>query len=114
MAISRRQLVTGTAAGVGLAFAGTVPIGTIANARSVPPQGPRPAARPFPPLVDDPDGLLALPEGFTYQIVSESGETDLDAGDGQDARSHGRLRGVPGRWQSDQVDPEPRALGAGF
>ncbi len=90
MAISRRQLVTGTAAGVGLAFAGTVPIGTIANAGSVPPQSPRPSARPFPPLVDDPDGLLALPEGFTYQVVSRSGETDLDGGTG---KTPGRMDG---------------------
>ena len=27
------------------------------------------------PLIDDPDGLLALPKGFEYKIVAQSGVT---------------------------------------
>ena len=30
---------------------------------------------PFPPLVDDPDGLLALPTGFKYTVVTYAGQT---------------------------------------
>lgn len=32
----------------------------------------------FGPLIDDPDGILALPRGFTYRIVSRAGEAMND------------------------------------
>ncbi|MFE0735810.1 alkaline phosphatase PhoX [Streptomyces sp. NPDC058855] len=35
----------------------------------------------YGPLVADPDGLLALPEGFTYRILTRSGVTRLESGE---------------------------------
>ncbi|MET8676245.1 alkaline phosphatase PhoX [Streptomyces sp. NPDC004647] len=35
----------------------------------------------YGPLVDDPDGILALPEGFSYRIITRSGETKLESGE---------------------------------
>ncbi|NUR07064.1 MAG: DUF839 domain-containing protein [Nocardioidaceae bacterium] len=85
MSLARRSLLAGGAAGVGLAVAGSVP--SLAEA------GPRSAAgtprqRPFPPLVDDPDGILALPPGFSYEIVTYAGRTDLDDGQGKTPSNH--------------------------
>ncbi|WP_075329630.1 MULTISPECIES: alkaline phosphatase PhoX [unclassified Pseudonocardia] len=42
----------------------------------------RPAAQPgavagYGPLVDDPKGMLALPEGFSYRVVTQAGKTRL-------------------------------------
>ncbi|MGH3787421.1 MAG: twin-arginine translocation signal domain-containing protein, partial [Pseudonocardiaceae bacterium] len=34
----------------------------------------------YGPLVPDPAGRLALPEGFRYAIVTEAGETTLESG----------------------------------
>jgi uncharacterized protein len=80
MAVSRRQLLAGGAAGVGLAVAGTVPSLSTPAAAS-PPRAP--GRRPFPPLVDDPAGIVALPDGFSYRIVARAGDTDLDDGVGK-------------------------------
>jgi secreted PhoX family phosphatase len=93
MTISRRSLLAGGAAGVGLAVGGTVP--ALADPRSAGSRSPghgsghgsgaghRPSARPpFPPLQDDPHGVLALPPGFRYRIVTRSGNTPLDHGAG--------------------------------
>ncbi|MGP3981500.1 alkaline phosphatase PhoX [Streptomyces sp. KR80] len=35
----------------------------------------------YGPLVPDPDGILALPEGFTYRIITRSGVTKLESGE---------------------------------
>jgi uncharacterized protein len=35
----------------------------------------------YGPLVPDPDGLLSLPEGFSYKIVAQSGVTTLESGE---------------------------------
>ena len=75
--LNRRTFLERTAlAGIGVTLAGSV--GTLF----------RPAlagAAPggvigYGPLVPDPNGILALPEGFSYTIVSRSGETLLDGG----------------------------------
>ncbi|WP_028659783.1 alkaline phosphatase PhoX [Nocardioides insulae] len=95
MSASRRALLSGgAAAGLGLAVAGAVP--SLAEAspagrhrnrgqHTVRPDGDRsPVARvakPFPPLVDDPDGILALADGFSYAIVTTAGVTSLDSGE---------------------------------
>lgn len=39
------------------------------------------AAVGYGPLVTDPDGVLSLPEGFSYRIVAHEGETQLDSGE---------------------------------
>ena len=53
---------------------------------------PRPdgrgGGRPFPPLVDDPNGILALPAGFSYTIVTREGVTDLSFGQGKTPAFH--------------------------
>ncbi|MDT4914598.1 MAG: uncharacterized protein QOC66_3726 [Pseudonocardiales bacterium] len=93
MSLTRRQLLAGGATGVGLAVAGSLPtLGEAAAAtpsadRRRPTPTPR-AGRPFPPLTDDPNGILALPEGFSYRIVSCSGRTDLDGGLGKTPSNH--------------------------
>ena len=57
-----------SAAGVGLAVAGTMPslgAGHVAAAPASLPSRGRPSdGRPFPPLQDDPNGILALPAGL--------------------------------------------------
>ncbi|MEX0427894.1 alkaline phosphatase PhoX [Nocardioides sp. DS6] len=85
MTATRRSLIAGGAAGVGLAVAGAVP--SLAEASPAGRFRPGAAARPntssnpmFPPLVDDPKGLLALPAGFRYAIVTSAGETTLKEG----------------------------------
>ncbi len=79
MSIARRSILTGSAATVGLVVAGSVP--SLAEARpSRPGAAPSGGRRPFPPLVDDPDGLLALPPGFAYQVVTYAGKTKLRDG----------------------------------
>ena len=106
MAVTRRQVLTGGAAGAGLAIAGSLPALSPAEASTRghdhgPGRGPA-TGRPFPPLRDDPAGILALPEGFSYRVVTRTGETDLDGGLGKTpgdhdgtavfAAGHGRLR----------------------
>ena len=89
MPTARRTLLTGGAAGVGLVVAGAVP--TLAQAspqdRRPDPAG-RPGHRPFPALIDDPRGLLALPPGFQYEVVTYAGRTKLDDGKGDTPSNH--------------------------
>ena len=70
--VSRRGLLGGAAAGgLGIALSG--------NVEAV--AGTRPSAG-YGALVPDPQGLLALPPGFTYEIVSQAGVTQLANGEG--------------------------------
>src|SRR3954463_8095762 len=90
MTISRRQMLSGgAAAGVGLSVAGVLP----SLAQPAMAQAPRghsdgSVGRPFPPLQDDPNGILALPAGFSYQIVTREGVTDLSSGQGKTPAYH--------------------------
>jgi uncharacterized protein len=88
MSVTRRQLLAGGAAtGVGLVVAGTLP--TLGQAAAATPAGTTSGGgRPFPPLQDDPAGILALPEGFSYRIVTRAGQTDLDGGLGKTPSKH--------------------------
>jgi secreted PhoX family phosphatase len=65
--LTRREFVATTAVTLGLAGLRSVfdPRGLLAV---------EPRDR-FGPLIDDPNGLLSLPEGFSYRIVSRFGET---------------------------------------
>jgi uncharacterized protein len=78
MSVSRRAVLTGSASGVGLVVAGASP-----SLGQVSPKAPvkNPAHRPFPPLVDDPEGILALPEEFSYAVVTHAGKTTLRTGE---------------------------------
>jgi secreted PhoX family phosphatase len=75
--ISRRSVLSRGAAGLGIALTGSLNglFGTTASAHG--------AARTagYGPLIADPKGLLALPEGFSYTIVAQSGETLLESGE---------------------------------
>jgi len=107
---SRRAFLAGGVAGVGLAVAGTVPSLSQAS-----PGQPRPGVggghKPFPPLVDDPDGILALPEGFSYAIVTRTGVTRLDGDQGLTPADHDGMavydagRGRYTLIQNHEIDP---------
>ncbi|WP_432992411.1 alkaline phosphatase PhoX [Dactylosporangium sp. CA-233914] len=94
MTISRRQVLTGgAAAGVGLTVAGALPTlaepaaaaaGNNGNGNDV----KAATGRPFPPLQDDPKGILALPAGFSYTIVTREGETEMSGGQGKTPAYH--------------------------
>jgi secreted PhoX family phosphatase len=89
MAISRRQMLTGgTAAGVGLTVAGVLPSLAEPASAATGSEVYRPAGRPFPPLQDDPNGILALPPGFSYKIVTREGQTDMVDGQGKTPGYH--------------------------
>jgi secreted PhoX family phosphatase len=89
MSVGRRSVLSGSAAGVGLVVSGAVP--SLAAGRGGPGSRGRSghrAHRPFPPLVADPEGLLALPPGFSYAVVTRAGETQLDDGLGPTPSNH--------------------------
>ncbi|WP_308215965.1 twin-arginine translocation signal domain-containing protein [Pseudonocardia humida] len=71
--LSRRDFLQGTAVGVVLLGASEVLL-TAPNAAAAAPPAPG-----YGPLVADPAGRLALPEGFSYRIVTEAGKTVLES-----------------------------------
>ena len=104
MPLARRGILTGSAAGVGLVVSGSVP----SLAAAGPERHRRPSAgqRPFPPLVDDPNGILALPPGFAYEIVTYAGRTQLNDGKGPTPSNHdGTAVFNARRGSSDRVFP---------
>ncbi|HKE65849.1 MAG TPA: alkaline phosphatase PhoX, partial [Micromonosporaceae bacterium] len=93
MAISRRQVLTGgAAAGVGLSVAGILPSLSESAVAATGPglrrAGDQSGQRPFPPLEDDPHGILALPAGFAYTVVTREGTTDMSFGQGKTPAFH--------------------------
>ncbi|MEV0241001.1 alkaline phosphatase PhoX [Streptomyces sp. NPDC050674] len=80
---SRRQLLAGTGAlGIGIAFSGALSelfAGTAA-AQGLGRTG-------YGPLVPDPEGVLDLPEGFRYRILSREGD-ELRSGEGLVPSNH--------------------------
>src|SRR4051794_5223395 len=81
--ISRRSVLTRSAAGVGIALAGD--FGGLFGAGAAPAGAAAPAAQPgavgYGPLVDDPAGLLSLPAGFRYSVIARPGGPRLDSGE---------------------------------
>ena len=79
--LSRRSVIERSAAGVGIALTGS--FSGLFGSEAVAHRGrhPRPPAPGYGPLVDDPAGLLSLPEGFSYTIVAHSGVTTLETGE---------------------------------
>lgn len=71
MKITRRRFLT-SAAAVSLGFAGLRRWESEAAATEVQ------LATGFGPLLDDPEGIIALPEGFSYRILSPWGERMTD------------------------------------
>lgn len=91
MPISRRDFTRTAATGAGVALAGSAAVlGSAPGALADPgrhhghghghghDEGRR--AVGYGPLVPDPDGILALPEGFAYRIVTRTGRTTLETG----------------------------------
>ncbi|HEV7805263.1 MAG TPA: alkaline phosphatase PhoX [Solirubrobacteraceae bacterium] len=81
--LSRRSVLTRSATGVGIALTGSYAglFGAGAAQGSVDGARGKPGRCGYGPLVDDPAGLLALPAGFSYKVVAESGVTRLDSGE---------------------------------
>ncbi|TDB91290.1 DUF839 domain-containing protein [Actinomadura sp. KC216] len=78
MAVSRRRLLAGTGAlGAGIAFSGAVEQ-LFAGGADAEPIGGRDG---YGPLVPDPKGVLDLPSGFEYRVLSREGEP-LRSGEG--------------------------------
>ena len=71
MKISRRRFL-GSATAISLGFGGLGCSETNVIARSIP------RHTGFGPLKDDPKGIIALPDGFSYRIVSRRGEMMSD------------------------------------
>lgn len=89
---SRRQLLARSGAlGVSIAFAGNLTelfAGTAA-AQNLGHTG-------YGPLVPDPKGLLDLPEGFSYHVLSREGDK-LRSGEGLVPSNHDGMTALPGR-----------------
>jgi uncharacterized protein len=85
--LSRRDFVHRSAlTGAGVALAGAVDVlatapGALAVSRGEGDRHTEPHAPGYGPLVDDPAGLLALPAGFSYRVVTRTGTTTLDSGE---------------------------------
>ncbi len=81
MSLDRRAVLRGAAVGgVGFAAVGAVPSLADATPPPVDKSGALRQNKPFPPLMDDPKGVLALPPGFKYTVVTRAGETTLKSG----------------------------------
>lgn len=87
MTISRRRFLR-SAAAVSLGFTGISCTRLAVSAPTIPPE------LGFGPLVDDPAGIIALPEGFRYSVVSRYGE-EMDDGFFVPAR-HDGMGAFPG------------------
>jgi secreted PhoX family phosphatase len=78
--LSRRGMLTRSAAGLGIALSGSVS-GLFGTRTSAAVAHGRHGRIGYGPLVDDPAGLLSLPQGFDYRIVAQSGATLLETGE---------------------------------
>jgi hypothetical protein len=74
--LSRRGFLGGSAAGLGFAFAGRGSLDAFARPSSTDARSPA----GYGPLVADPRGILALPKGFSYTLVAQSGVTQTSDG----------------------------------
>ena len=80
--VSRRGMLSRSAAGLGIALSGSVGglFGTGTSA-AVAHAHQRRHDIGYGPLIEDPDGLLSLPQGFEYKLVAHSGVTKLETGE---------------------------------
>ncbi|SDE49997.1 alkaline phosphatase PhoX [Auraticoccus monumenti] len=70
--LSRRGFIGGTAAtGLGFVFAGSGSLEAFARPSTSTPS----TATGYGPLLPDPEGVLALPAGFSYTLIARSGQT---------------------------------------
>lgn len=81
MSLSRRDFLNHSAA-AGLVLVGSTEMFTATAATPGDKRARSAATTPgYGPLVTDPAGLLALPAGFTYTIVTRAGRTRLESGE---------------------------------
>ncbi|MFB4305750.1 alkaline phosphatase PhoX [Actinomadura sp. GTD37] len=96
MSVTRRRLLAGTGAvGAGIAFTGAVEQ-LFAGSAAAAPTGGRDG---YGPLVPDPDGLLDLPRGFRYTVLSREGEP-LRSGEGAVPSHCDGMSAFPGRGRT--------------
>ncbi|WP_436791034.1 alkaline phosphatase PhoX [Yinghuangia sp. YIM S10712] len=85
MSLSRRGFLGRSAvAGAGIAFVGSTEMLLAPGASAASDNGRGGPNRPefgYGPVVADPAGKLALPAGFSYQIVTQAGVTKLESGE---------------------------------
>ncbi|MEU2181995.1 alkaline phosphatase PhoX [Streptomyces thermolilacinus] len=129
MPLSRREFA---ATGTALALTGTV--GALATAPgAIAAPEVRGGGRGYGPLLEDPAGLLALPAGFSYRVLTHSGVTRLESGEFTPERHDGtaafpgprgttllvnnhELKGPRAKWQhpvplTDGLVYDPAAAG---
>ncbi|MEA2687075.1 MAG: uncharacterized protein QOE93_2270 [Actinomycetota bacterium] len=73
MTLTRRELLQGSAGGLGLLVAGQAGMLRLATAAFAAPPAATRQNRGFGPLLPDPAGLLDLPVGFRYDVVTQAG-----------------------------------------
>ncbi|NBE54048.1 alkaline phosphatase PhoX [Streptomyces boluensis] len=88
MPLTRREFTRRSAVvGAGVAVVGTAGVlattdGALATQDVTSADGAEQTDGPgYGPLVEDPEGILALPAGFTYRIITRTGETRLETGE---------------------------------
>ncbi|UNO39438.1 alkaline phosphatase PhoX [Streptomyces sp. MST-110588] len=93
MSATRRQILARTGAlGAGIAFAGSI-AEIFAGPATATAQGL--ARGGYGPLIPDPDGLLDLPRGFRYRVLSREGDP-LRSGEGRVPGNHDGMAAFPG------------------
>jgi len=73
---TRRQFIGST----GLAFAGLLASGCMSRSAAGVLSGAAPTITGYGPLIADPNGLLDLPSGFSYRVLSSLGDAMSDGG----------------------------------
>ncbi|MFI6519064.1 alkaline phosphatase PhoX [Spirillospora sp. NPDC050679] len=97
MSVTRRQILAGTGAvGAGIAFTGAVEE-LFAGSAAAAQVGGRDG---YGPLVPDPAGILDLPRGFRYTILSREGQP-LRSGEGPVPSRHDGMTALPGRRRGE-------------
>ncbi|GAA5013423.1 alkaline phosphatase PhoX [Kitasatospora paranensis] len=104
MALSRRDFVNRSSLlGAGVLIAGSAEVlATAPGAIAAPAGGEAPAERGahaalgYGPLLADPKGILALPKGFSYRIITHTGRTTLVTGESTPS-NHDGTAAFPGR-----------------
>jgi uncharacterized protein len=90
MSATRRQMLARSGAlGAGIAFSGALSELFAGTAAALGHSG-------YGPLVPDPDGLLDLPEGFRYRVLSREGD-ELRSGEGPVPSNHDGMAAFAGR-----------------
>ena len=93
--LSRRSVLqAGAVAGLGIAVTGSIEAIAAPEAAALTRQ-----PTGYGPLVKDPRGLLSLPRGFSYQVLSHAGETLMESGQPSPSDPDGAaVFERPGEW----------------